>query len=90
MNTTSHTHAGHLAVTASLPFPAALASVPALPPRPETSGLSNEEIRRIVWFEPANAVKVVMPRRIVSGAPGDADVYGAQQHAPLLGLNFDL
>ena len=29
-------------------------------------------------------------RRIVSGAPGDADVYGAQQHAPLLGLNFDL
>ena len=52
--------------------------------------VSIEEIRRIVWFEPANAVKVVMPRRIVSGAPGDADVYGAQQHAPLLGLNFDL
>lgn len=48
MNTTSHTHAGHLAVTASLPFPAALASVPALPPRPETPGLSSEEIRRIV------------------------------------------
>jgi hypothetical protein len=48
MNTTSHTHSGHLAVTASLPFPAALASAPVLPPRPETSGLSNEEIRRIV------------------------------------------
>ena len=53
-------------------------------------GVGVEEIRRIVWFEPANAVKVVMPRRIVSGAPGDADVYGAQQHAPLLGLNFEL
>ncbi len=53
-------------------------------------GVGIEEIRRIVWFEPANAVKVVMPRRIVSGAPGDADVYGAQQHAPLLGMNFDL
>ena len=48
------------------------------------------EIRNIIWFEPANAVKVVMPRRIVSGAPGDSDVYGAQQHAPLLGMTFDL
>ena len=53
-------------------------------------GVGIEEIRRIVWFEPANAVKVVMPRRIVSGAPGDADVYGAQQQAPLLGMDFEL
>jgi hypothetical protein len=53
-------------------------------------GVELSEIRRIVWFEPANAVKVVMPRRIVSGAPGDSDVYGAQQHAPLLGMEFDL
>ncbi len=53
-------------------------------------GVRLEEIRRIVWFEPANAVKVVMPRRIVSGAPGDSDVYGAQQHAPLLTMEFDL
>ena len=53
-------------------------------------GVELSEIRRIVWFEPANAVKVVMPRRIVSGAPGDSDVYGAQQHAPLLGMDFDL
>jgi hypothetical protein len=53
-------------------------------------GVELKEIRRIVWFEPANAVKVVMPRRIVSGAPGDSDVYGAQQHAPLLGMVFDL
>jgi hypothetical protein len=35
-------------------------------------------------------VKVVMPRRLVSGAPGDTDVYGAQQHAPLLSLEFDV
>jgi hypothetical protein len=53
-------------------------------------GVELAEIRNIVWFEPANAVKVVMPRRIVSGAPGDSDVYGAQQHAPLLSLEFDL
>jgi hypothetical protein len=56
----------------------------------EVYGVELSEIRRIVWFEPANAVKVVMPRRIVSGAPGDSDVYGAQQHAPLLGMDFDL
>lgn len=56
----------------------------------KTYGVELAEIRRIIWFEPANAVKVVMPRRIVSGAPGDADVYGAQQHAPLLGMEFDL
>ena len=53
-------------------------------------GVDLAEIRNIVWFEPANAVKVVMPRRIVSGAPGDSDVYGAQQHAPLLNMEFDL
>lgn len=53
-------------------------------------GVPVTDIRRIVWFEPANAVKVVMPRHIVSGAPGDSDVYGAQQHAPLLGMEFDL
>ena len=53
-------------------------------------GIELTEIRNIVWFEPANAVKVVMPRRIVSGAPGDSDVYGAQQHAPLLEMEFDL
>lgn len=53
-------------------------------------GLPVTDIRRIIWFQPANAVKVVLPRHIVSGSPGDSDVYGAQQHVPLLGLEFDL
>lgn len=53
-------------------------------------GLHPDDIHNIVWFAPAHAVKVVMRRRIVSGAPGDSDVYGAQQHAPLLALEFDL
>ncbi|MFA3779616.1 DUF4387 domain-containing protein [Yersinia sp. 1652 StPb PI] len=47
-------------------------------------------VHRIVWFDPANAVKVVMPRSLVSGAVGDTDVYGAQQHAPLLKLEFSI
>lgn len=37
-------------------------------------------IHRIVWFDPSNAVKIVMPRDIISGNVGDNDVYGAQQH----------
>ncbi len=48
------------------------------------------QVQNIVWFDPANAVKVVMPRHIVSGAVGDTDVYGAQQHAPLLKIEFNL
>lgn len=49
-----------------------------------------EDVLNIVWFEPANAVKVVLPRLIVSGEVGDSDVYGAQQHAPLLAIKFNL
>ena len=32
------------------------------------------------------AMKFTLPRRICAGTPGDGDVYGAQQHAPLLEL----
>jgi hypothetical protein len=32
------------------------------------------------------ALKFTLPRRICAGDPGDGDVYGAQQHAPLLGV----
>lgn len=30
------------------------------------------------------ALKFTLPRRVVAGTPGDGDVYGAQQHGPLL------
>jgi hypothetical protein len=38
----------------------------------------------VIAYRPALAIKVVMDRTAVSGSPGDRDVYGAQQHAPLL------
>lgn len=47
-------------------------------------------IKDVIFFDPANAVKVTMKRPVPSGVPGDSDIYGAQQHAPLLGLEFDL
>jgi hypothetical protein len=32
------------------------------------------------------AIKLSMPRTVCAGNPGDGDLYGAQQHAPLLSL----
>jgi hypothetical protein len=47
------------------------------------------DIQGILYFEPAQAVKITMKRRIPSGALGDGDIYGAQQHAPLLDIEFE-
>jgi len=49
-----------------------------------------DKIGNIIWYDPACAVKFSIRRRVSSGAPGDTDVYGAQQHAPLLALEFDI
>ena len=48
------------------------------------------DVLGIVEFAPAKAIKVTIRRPISSGALGETDVYGAQQHAPLLDLEFDL
>lgn len=48
-------------------------------------GIEAEKIR-IIPYRPAVAIKIVMPRKVIAGDPGDRDVYGAQQHAPLLGI----
>lgn len=45
-------------------------------------------IQSIVYFDPAQAIKINYKRNLVSGSPGDSDVYGAQQHAPLLGVTI--
>jgi hypothetical protein len=45
-----------------------------------------ERILKVVYFDPALAVKCTLVRPLVSGSIGDSDVYGAQQHAPLLFL----
>lgn len=53
-------------------------------------GVAEQDVLGILWFEPANALKITLRRPMVSGDPGETDVYGAQQHAPLLELEFDL
>jgi len=37
-------------------------------------------------FEPALAIKFTIYRRMPSGCPGDADVFGSQQYGPLLDI----
>ena len=48
--------------------------------------ISQDEILGFEYYAFANAVKFSLRRPVVSGSIGDSDVYGAQQHAPLLDL----
>lgn len=41
---------------------------------------------KVTHYAAALAIKIAMPRAVVSGSPGDRDVYGAQQHLPLLSV----
>ncbi|MCL1893290.1 MAG: DUF4387 domain-containing protein [Holophagaceae bacterium] len=52
--------------------------------------LPESQIEKVIYFDPALAVKIGMNRLTRSGSPGDTDVYGAQQHAPLLGIELDV
>jgi hypothetical protein len=41
-------------------------------------------------YDPGLAFKVTIPARIPSGSPGDPDLRGAQQHAPVFELEVDV
>ena len=43
-------------------------------------------IADFVEFDPANAIKFTIYRLRPSGSPGDPDIFGAQQYAPLLDI----
>ena len=49
-----------------------------------------EDVISIVYFPNAKAVKATLVRPLPSGALGERDVYGAQQHAPLMNFEFVL
>ena len=49
-------------------------------------GIAPERIADFVEFDPANAIKFTIFRLRPSGSPGDPDIFGAQQYAPLLDL----
>ncbi len=52
-------------------------------------GIEESDVLHLVYFDPAKAVKVTICRPIPSGALGETDVYGAQQHAPLMGMEVE-
>jgi hypothetical protein len=42
----------------------------------------------IINYPIGRAIKIVIPRKVTAGDPGDRDVYGAQQHSPLLEIEI--
>lgn len=48
-------------------------------------GVPAEQVQRHL-LPRLRAIKFSLPRAVCAGTPGDGDLYGAQQHAPLLGL----
>lgn len=55
----------------------------------EIYGITEEQIHHLVFFDQALGFKITFARDISSGTVGDRDVYGAQQHAPLMMLVVD-
>lgn len=48
-----------------------------------------EDVEFVV-YEPGQTFKFTIPRPVPSGEIGDPDVFGAQQHVPLLGIEIPL
>ena len=56
----------------------------------ELYGIKENTVMEVVNFDPAKAIKITIERPICSGNLGETDVYGAQQHAPLIDLEFEM
>lgn len=50
-------------------------------------GVSQNEVS-IIPYDVAFAIKITIPRLVPSGSFGDTDIYGAQQHGPLLDIEI--
>jgi hypothetical protein len=49
-------------------------------------GIRPERISDFVEYDPGNAIKFTIYRLAPSGSPGDSDIFGCQQYAPLLDI----
>ncbi len=52
-------------------------------------GIAPERITHFFIFEPANAFKFSIKRLRSAGGPGESDVFGCQQYAPLFELDIE-
>jgi len=48
----------------------------------------DEALVKVIEYPAANAIKVTIPRPIISGDILDSDVYGGQQHGPFVELEI--
>lgn len=53
-------------------------------------GIERARLTDFVAFDPAFAIKFTFLRKEPSGSPGDGDIFGAQQYAPLLDVEVDM
>jgi len=53
-------------------------------------GIDVVNVRSVLSFPPAKAVKITVTRPMSSGALGERDIYGAQQHGPLLNFEYEV
>ncbi|MEH7333578.1 DUF4387 domain-containing protein [Neobacillus drentensis] len=51
--------------------------------------LTENQVHHLVFFDQALGIKITMAREVSSGSIGDRDVYGAQQHAPLMEITIE-
>lgn len=51
-------------------------------------GIAAERVSHFTVFEPANAIKFTIRRLRPSGSPGETDVFGSQQYAPLFDVEI--
>jgi hypothetical protein len=56
----------------------------------ELYNVPESDILTAIYFDPACAFKATMKRKIPCGNLGESDIYGAQQHAPLLDIEVKL
>ncbi len=48
--------------------------------------MPRQRVISVVYYDAAYSIKASYTRTVSSGTVGDTDVYGAMQHAPLLGI----
>jgi hypothetical protein len=49
-------------------------------------GVPGQDVMVCMFFDPARAFKLTLRRNWAQGSVGERDVFGAQQHAPLLDI----
>ncbi len=51
-------------------------------------GIPLDDITSFFEFDPGNAIKITIQRPVGQGDLGETDMYGAQQHAPLMDIEI--